>query len=134
MSNTYTWKITAINSVVQGDLVGVVSLAQWELWAENLQGQRAMVLGTSNIAPVADPSQFIPRDLLQESDVLSWVAQSFTEEELATTLSEVDRRLVDPTATLSVRLPWAPLQVQLSDEQAQALQRAQEIINVDNNP
>lgn len=134
MSNTYTWKITAINSVVQGDLVGVVSLAQWELWAENLQGQRAMMLGTSNIAPVADPSQFIPRDLLQESDVLSWVAQSFTEEELATTLSEVDRRLVDPTATLSVRLPWAPLQVQLSDEQAQALQRAQEIINVDNNP
>lgn len=134
MSNTYTWKITAINSVVQGDLVGVVSLAQWELWAENLQGQRAMMLGTSNIAPVADPSQFIPRDLLQESDVLSWVAASFTEESLAETLSEVDRRLESAEQSLSVRLPWAPFQVSLSEDQAAAIARAQEIINVDNQP
>lgn len=134
MSNTYTWKITAINSVVQGDLVGVVSLVQWELWAENLQGQRAMMLGSSSLAAHTDSGQFIPRDQLQESDVLAWVAASFTEEELANTLAEIDRRLVDPSATLSVRLPWAPIQVQLSDEQNQALQRAQDIINVDNNP
>lgn len=133
MSNTYSWKIIAINSQTHDTYTGVVTLAQWELWADD-GANRAMLLGQSDIA-IGDLSQgYIPRDQLTESDVLGWVANSFTEQSLADTLAEVDRRLSEVSGTLSVRLPWAPITVSLTDEQAQAVAAAQNIINVDNNP
>lgn len=133
MSNTYSWKIIAINNQTHDSYTGVVTLAQWELWADD-GANRAMLLGQSEIA-IGDLSQgYIPRDQLSESDVLSWVASSFTEQSLADTLAEVDRRLRDQSQTLSVRLPWAPITVALTDEQSAAVSAAQNIINVDNNP
>lgn len=110
--NTYQWRVTSLAVVNQDSYTNVVKTAAFIITATDPTGQYSADYRESVQLNTDDLSNFTPFESLTEAQVIAWVQASFTEEQMAALLVEVDRTLAEDIARPKTvqTLPWIQAQ------------------------
>ena len=97
MSNTYNWRINALDAKIQeGDNSDVIYTVHWSYIAQDQSGEHtASSIGTLGVT--YDPKNFIPYADLEKEDVVAWLEAGLDIDSMKQNLSDQLSKLENPT-------------------------------------
>jgi hypothetical protein len=106
---TFTWKIKSLNTKRENGYDNAVVQTYWNIIGTDSQGKVAAFDGATPFNTVANQSNFIEFQNLQESDVLSWITSQVTGSYAEHIMDQIYKKLdVQYNQVVDATLPWAP--------------------------
>ena len=111
MSNTYNWKIEAMDvvpSVPNSNLTNYVVTSHWRVTGTDGKGHFADTYSTAAFTVDPKKPNFKPFDSLSEEEVISWTQASLGANQVSAIYTSIDTKIQDQItpAIITVQGPW----------------------------